>query len=136
MKEIGFHRTEYGTYLALCRSLKLTRDPLRPGDWHLGFRFGGPFLYGGAADYWSLPDAYPGHVWVPRIEDWLELLHDRGHGTIHIGLTTAPGVYFAATWRYPTTLTEGGNVVANGPTREEALARLLMEVTKVEIDAL
>lgn len=115
-----FDGPEHASYIALCRELRVPFDshdePSLKGSWFEA-RPGDIFLAGE-----SDPDAgsaYPTEkcVLLPRLDQWLAMLEEVSG---HVFMLERDGDVYEAT------LGEGSWVGGNGPTREEAVARLWM----------
>jgi hypothetical protein len=112
-----FEGREYASYVKLCREFR----PLRTfeyGDWFVNAdRFPGrAFVSMGI-------DMAEGAVWLPRLDQWLAMLEDADV----IG-TCCDGDREAG-YLYQGDHKSAGTKRGEGPTREEACARLWMAVT-------
>lgn len=122
-----FSRPEYASYVALCRELELERQ-FREGDWFGRLFAAGdmaPFLFSdetwGYADRPArVPNRHGDTFWLPSLSDWMEMLSASGHDDVRIWKRSLGG-YVAVGYQGPIASVEG-------PTREEACARLWIEV--------
>ena len=122
-----FNTPEHKSYIALCRDLWLERQ-FEEGDWY-AYVDDGPIRNGQKVVAWfdevsEVNAAGPDAFWLPRLDQWLGMLEEAGEDDVQIqrcGNQMEP-LYHAAGRR--------GNPVrvSNGPTREEACARLWMAV--------
>ena len=114
-----FSRPEYKSYIELCRELALPRE-WQNGDqvidpYEIKYELGPSLLQ----DYDLIhQDSIKECIWLPSLSDWLDMLEEAGEDFIAI----CPG--------YEIFVNDGMGVekVAIAPTREEAAARLWMEV--------
>lgn len=109
-----FDGPEHASYIALCRELRLERE-LRDGDF-VALPYAGREVH--VCGVSVAPGVMEhGGVWLPRLDQWLAMLEAAGADAV--ALISSGGSY----------IVKAHAAEADGPTREEAAARLWLAVT-------
>lgn len=127
---VMFKAPEYASYRYLCRELRLERD-LESGDLYHESNALVDKVHIYAPVVWpphsrvTLPrgNEAEGTVWLPRLDQWLAMLEEAGYADFYLYIRR-PGTWSASCGDW----CDNPRFEAEGPSREEAVARLWMAV--------